>query len=1031
VTFLMMFRRRSAWLALIAFVLVTAALGEAGPVLAQGTAPSSGATAARVPPSDQADLAAQADVLEHQAEKLYHSGEAAGALTAWRKALRIRLTLNNLVFQEHDLGNIGAAYEALGQYAKALDCAQQSLKAARALGDGLGEEHKLATIGSVYTDMGQYAKALDFYKQSLTVARAISDGLGEEHALGNIGTVYFNLSQYVKALDFDHQMLAKADKIGDDEGEWTELGNIANVYQTVGEYSSALDFYQDALPKIRATGDLHAEESVLGNIGSAYSELGQYAEALDFDQQSLKAADAIGDKQGEDAELNDEGTVCICLGQYDRAMTVLQQALTQGREIGDTLDEEIALTNIAVIYTNLGQYANALDYDQQALATARAIGDKHSEANALGNIGAAYLGLGQFDKVLKFSEDAIGVDQAIGNQKGEELSLGNIGTVYCSRGQYANALDWYQRALMKARVIGRSEDEALWLNNLMRLLHTAKQDAFAVFSGKEAIDVYQTIRADVLQLDPSTQKSYTQTVAKTYRGLADILISLHRYSEAQQVIRLLKEQEFFDYIRRDQDQAVPPPSVQPVARTAAETAWAHTYEDAATSVTDAVYQAARARAEAGFAKALSTIAARASAVDPRQGLDTGENVAVSLKPGQAALYTIVEPDRVICLIWTAGKTEPVPVSILVSSDDLYAKILSFRRILQDPTRDPEPTARQLYTLLFAPIEKALATGSGGEPVTNIALSLDDALRYIPFGALHDGKQYLALRYRFRILTPAAAATQAASAPPSASLPQRPALGAGVSEAQPPFPALPGVKTELADVIQEPGETTGVAPGERLLDGGFTQATLLQSLSTHPWLVHLASHFALTGTDTGSYLLLGDGSDLSVADMAKLGGSPGSQPLLAGVDLLTLSACETGMEIRSSNGAEIEGFGALAQQLGARSVVASLWPVSDAATPAFMDAFYRALQQPGVDRSEALRVAQIAMLTGKGVGQVLTEQGDVRRGAPTDPESPETPLRSSSFVVKTDASGPPYVRDPKAPYAHPFYWAPFVLMGSGN
>jgi CHAT domain-containing protein len=83
----------------------------------------------------------------------------------------------------------------------------------------------------------------------------------------------------------------------------------------------------------------------------------------------------------------------------------------------------------------------------------------------------------------------------------------------------------------------------------------------------------------------------------------------------------------------------------------------------------------------------------------------------------------------------------------------------------------------------------------------------------------------------------------------------------------------------------------------------------------------------------------------------------------------------------------------------------------------------------VDRSEALRVAQIAMLTGKAVGQVLTEQGDdVRRGEPTDAESA---LRSASFVAKTGTDAPPFVRRADAPYAHPFYWAPFVLMGSGN
>ena len=83
----------------------------------------------------------------------------------------------------------------------------------------------------------------------------------------------------------------------------------------------------------------------------------------------------------------------------------------------------------------------------------------------------------------------------------------------------------------------------------------------------------------------------------------------------------------------------------------------------------------------------------------------------------------------------------------------------------------------------------------------------------------------------------------------------------------------------------------------------------------------------------------------------------------------------------SNGAEIENFGALVQRQGAKSVMATLWPVIDESTSLFMKRFYQLREQNKLTKAEALRQAQLSMIT----------SGDK--------------------------------------FAHPYYWAPFVLMGN--
>jgi CHAT domain-containing protein len=120
-----------------------------------------------------------------------------------------------------------------------------------------------------------------------------------------------------------------------------------------------------------------------------------------------------------------------------------------------------------------------------------------------------------------------------------------------------------------------------------------------------------------------------------------------------------------------------------------------------------------------------------------------------------------------------------------------------------------------------------------------------------------------------------------------------------------------------------------------------------------------------------------------------------------------------------------------QQMGAKSVVASLWPVSDAVTPALMRALYEyRAQNPKASTAEALRSAQLTLLT----GSAAAAESQVRRGpifragrAVVGADS-ESNRDSSALPTASSTMMPVFTRNPSAPYAHPYYWAPFVLIG---
>jgi CHAT domain-containing protein len=167
----------------------------------------------------------------------------------------------------------------------------------------------------------------------------------------------------------------------------------------------------------------------------------------------------------------------------------------------------------------------------------------------------------------------------------------------------------------------------------------------------------------------------------------------------------------------------------------------------------------------------------------------------------------------------------------------------------------------------------------------------------------------------------------------------------------------------------PSQGQGALPGEGYADDAFTEARLRAVLasSVDYSVLHIGSHFSLRpGNTLRSFLVLGDGTRMSLESIRQLS--------FSGIDLVTLSACQTGLSgATRDDGREIEGFSTIVQQRGARQVVASLWEVEDRSTAALMRGLYQSLATNGDDGAAALRQAQLAVRSTTVGGQRPYEQ----------------------------------------------------------
>lgn len=356
----------------------------------------------------------------------------------------------------------------------------------------------------------------------------------------------------------------------------------------------------------------------------------------------------------------------------------------------------------------------------------------------------------------------------------------------------------------------------------------------------------------------------------------------------------------------------------------------------------------------------------------------------SLPARTAVFYPVILENRLELLLETPQGIERRRVDITGAS--ARNKAVGFARSVREARLDYLTRARELYDLLLRPLEKVLTE----HEIETIVVVPDGPLRLVPMGALHDGERFAIERFAIAI-APGLTITSAIQRGNEGGR----LLLAGISELGPVVEKLPKQfveefvteaatgqtrsaelkgKLALPSVKEEIETLKRGTLNHALLDSEFTVDRFRRQVTSGDYsIVHIASHAVFSHSAQTSFIMAYD-DILTIDDLEKLLRAEALQ--VSPIEMITLSACQT------AEGDDRAPLGLAGAVLKARagSALGSLWPVADEATKAFMIRFYELFSRDRLSKTKAVQRAQVDLI-----------------------ENPS--------------------------FQHPYFWAPFILVGS--
>lgn len=694
-----------------------------------------------------------------------------------------------------------------------------------------------------------------------------------------------------------------------------------------------------------------AETSKLIYLCSAYYQLKKYNKlfpCLDQADRNFARGDRGGFIVGGDVSwmlMANRADAYIDLARYDEAIETARQSYEYllGKRIGEQM-RVYPLSALALAYALKGDRAQSQHYLELLEATSSGFMGAVRTPKLTG-LARTHLALGDYAKclsVIEKDDDLAGLrafmDAATfvtgAARAGDSVftydqlpKLFILAKCRFETGRIAEARRGYERLMALPQTQSRGGLYWIILFDYGRLLENEGNHQGALDYYRQAINLIEQQRSTISA--ESSKIGFVGDKQQVYERVIALLVRSGQAEAALSYVERAKARALVDMLAEKKDFAVEGGAAEQVNRLLARV-------DAAEAQSFALDDRVKAQTRSITIEARSQLTQRSPEL---------ASLVTVTTPALSELRKRLAADEALVEYYYGGKrgvlyafvmsAAAVQVRVL-SAQGLVEEVQSFRQSIESAKDETwREDARRLHARLIAPLDALPASGT-------LTIVAHGALHYLPFNALHDGRQLLVERYRLRLL-PAASVLAFLKANPDSPTGNILALG---------NPDLNNARYDLEFAQAEAEAIARTMPKSRALTRAAASKAAFRQYAGDFRYLHIASHGRFDPVvPLNSALLLagerqGDGA-LTVGELY-------SMRLAA--DLVTLSACETGLG-RIESGDDVVGLTRGFLYAGARSIVASLWQVDDQATGELMQSFYETLRQ-GRGKAEALRESQI-------------------------------------------------------------------------
>jgi tetratricopeptide (TPR) repeat protein len=893
--------------------------------------------------------------------------------------------------------------------AEALALADALIEAATAAGRPAHVALGMMARGDALRVGGDYPESLIWFDRAAAAFEALGDAVG--WARTRIGWVVARLH-----LDALGDALAVADRVRAvllDHGELARAAtldlNVGAVLYNLGRHDEALAAWDRALATLEALSDTVRAAKVSANRGLVLTELGRFGEALTAHDAARQVFVDHGREQLVLQQDMNSAYVLIGQGHYARALARLLEVPERAAASGSRATAAHAAIDIADCYLHLNCHTEALEQAERASVWFEDCGTPIGSAKADLYSAVAHASLGHGEQALAMLDragrafEAAGLGTLCGLAELERALLHlDAGDPVAAQVEAAGAArrfrsqDLAPRAMQAEIVQAQALVDQGRLDEAAALAQTAvatageHEVAELAFAGRHVLATVRRARGDragaladceaaihgVEQLQGRLTQGLRMRFLDDKRGLyhdaIDLALELDRPELAFAYLERAKSRALADYLTRRPDVRLhsADPAVQAHVDALPPLREAHNWHANRLlgGEMDPAATVDRAAAARELAEIEREIQSHLRAIE-LAGAETWEPMATAgVDPG---LLAPLLGDATAILEYDL-RPDRGAVAVLSGAGLRFAPLPAGARAVARRLREWQ-----------AHLALAAHRAGDGKTLAQLAPDAAEILQSL-YQLLIEPVEAVVADHSHLVIVPYGPTHGVpfhalfdgrrhlierveVSASPSAALWR---LCAG--RPRRPASALILANSDggrLPHALEEAAAVAGILPGECHVEAGATLAALTSRAPAHG-VIHLAAHGeARLDNPAFAHIKLADGR-LSAADVFGLD--------LDGA-LVTLSACESGRGV-VTGGDEVVGLARGFLSAGASTLVQSLWRVEDRATAELMTRFYRGLCA-GRPAGEALRKAQLAHLA----------EGD----------------------------------------SHPFFWAPFQLLGQAG